>query len=219
MQSLKINYSFVPELKCNKLYLGYGIEKKKKDLFLEISSLNIHFVQSSFFQNYLLENRLWLYEDIQNIEDSSYVSNFRLTDLSAATYLFDFRRTKSSSLYSLIFLYNVKKYFLHYLKTQPLLKTRMVLVNKKGYKFSLYNKLSNFQRPFFYQNTKKPFSYSLWYLFNLNFLGFLNVFSLKDWQIKKVSRLKYPLSSPFLKKYRLYYKKNSFLKSFITLKK
>lgn len=210
-----------PQLKEEKIYLSIGLDKKKKETISEISNLNIFFDQSSFIQQNLIENRFWLYENCNNLDENDYNYNFKLIDLSTKTFVFDSTHPKAISSNSLLYLYNLRKSILLNTKNSMIIKNRMLALNKRGYKLSCFGNQALLSRNFFFNKNKKlkNFLYSSWYISNINSLGTLNFFNLKKWELKKITDFKKPKISSFIKKYKFYYKKNSSLKSFITLEK
>lgn len=213
----------LPGLKKEKLYSANVLEKikeeNKKDITLEISDLNVFFDQFLFSHLNTIENRFWLYNYLNGIQQVTFSYNFKFMDLSGKTFFFSSKRSKARALNSGFFLYNSRKYFLQKISKNAFSKHRILSWNNKGYWLSFVGNRGQLLKTFILKKNKKQTFFSSLCIVNLSLIGYLHLYSLQKWKIKSFKKLKTSALNPFIKKYNFYYKKNLFLRSILTLEK
>lgn len=213
----------LPDLKKEKLYSANVLERikeeNKKDVVLEIPDLNIFFDQFLFSHLNTIENRFWLYNYLNGIQQITFSYNFKFMDLSRKTFFFSSKKSKATALSSGFFLYNSRKHFLQKFSESTFSKHRILSLNNKSYWLSFVGNRGQLLKTFLLKKKKKRFAFSSLCIANLGLIGYLHLYSLQKWEIKNFKRHKTSVLNPFLKKYNFYYKKNLSLKSILTLEK
>ena len=175
-----ISYFIPKPLKSQNIYEAFIRSRKKKEIDLEFKDMLISKTEQQFNCLKRLENRFNIYDKKLPSKGQVYTFRFKSFDNTSKLVNFSDRKKHLQDVSSYVFAYNSRRYILNNITEN--IKSRLLSLTRGGFKISFFG-----QRVILFntimKTAPKKTSYEMWVISNLKYIGSLNLYNLRKWEI------------------------------------